>query len=521
MPQASPERKTHIDRAVNSFSTVSNVMASFTPDRIWDGDEKSMPPGGILRSNYRIIASVLADMRNRLSALGRNVGNTGLSLAQGQPSGGGSDIDEAIPCSKWVPEVLTATFTDLVGFEREKLSIRKDFVLPLENPTLFPSSGVLTMLLYGPPGTGKTFFVRSIGAEINKSLGADSSNPRAFVFIGDSQSLQSSYVGRAGKQIHSLFVCANERATSASQSMSGLACKSIIFIDEMDTFASKRSDEKSGDNSVTTTLMTEISGFSSHPNVAVIGATNRPWLLDSAVQSRMPVQLMIDIPDDEARLMFIRLETLKSLGNNQTLSSQQRVVLNQVCAMTGMSKSGLESIYRCFYVIANGDKPKAMAMLKRHLGKIGTPDIPKRGFDRRCVYDSARSKFGYPFRELSLMVGNVLKAHKVDYLSNIGNGHPSGCVYFPLGNEPKCIGATDADKTPPFPPELAHWTRGIDTVSSQLGEEEYLNCICYNYTSPKQTLTSLLASSPTHRKLFEGPIDLHDPELARQQMVQL
>ena len=148
------------------------------------------------------------------------------------------------------------------------------------------------MLLVGPPGTGKTLIAKAV---------ANHTNATFIRFVGSE--LVQKYIGEGARLVRELFELAREKAPS------------IIFIDELDSVGAKRLDvATSGDREVQRTLMqllAELDGFNPLDNIKIIGATNRPDILDDALlrPGRFDRIIEIPIPNYEARLEIFRIHT--------------------------------------------------------------------------------------------------------------------------------------------------------------------------------------------------------------------
>ncbi|ELK54645.1 proteasome-activating nucleotidase [Haloferax sp. BAB-2207] len=133
------------------------------------------------------------------------------------------------------------------------------------------------MLLYGPPGTGKTMLAKAVANETNAS----------FIKMAGSELVQK-FIGEGARLVRDLFKLAAEREPV------------VIFIDEIDAVASKRTDSKtSGDAEVQRTMMqllSEMDGFDDRGDIRIIAATNRFDMLDEAILRPGRFDRLIEVP---------------------------------------------------------------------------------------------------------------------------------------------------------------------------------------------------------------------------------
>lgn len=163
------------------------------------------------------------------------------------------------------PKIPNVTWDDVGGLKHVKDNIYDTIQLPLEHPELFASgmkkrSGIL---LYGPPGTGKTLVAKAVAT--NFSLN--------FLSVKGPE-LLNMYIGESEANVRRVF----QRARDARP------C--VVFFDELDSVAPKRGEK--GDSGgvmdrIVSQLLAEIDGMGGGADVFVIGATNRPDLLDPAL----------------------------------------------------------------------------------------------------------------------------------------------------------------------------------------------------------------------------------------------
>ncbi len=190
---------------------------------------------------------------------------------------------------KWQQaEIPNVHFSDVAGLEDVKKAIR----IRMINPYLYPEKYKLYnkktgggVLLYGPPGTGKTMIAKAIACEVGAKF-----------YAVKGSDIVSKWVGESEKNINSLFEEANKQD------------RAIIFIDEMDSLLGKRGQDIHNDKRVNEFLQ-QIDGFAGrNPNLLLLGATNRPWDIDTAAtrSGRFSQKIYIPLPDDDARKFMIK-----------------------------------------------------------------------------------------------------------------------------------------------------------------------------------------------------------------------
>lgn len=190
-----------------------------------------------------------------------------------------------------VQERPDVTFEDIAGLEDVKEQIRLKLLHPYTHPEIAAQYGIKPgggLLLYGPPGTGKTLIARAVAGEIQA----------AFFAIKPSE-VMSQWVGVAEQNLSRLF------AEAASYPLS------VIFIDEMESLAPRRRASASTVMArVVPQLLAELDGFEKRPNpLLLIGATNEPWAIDSAIlrPGRLDRLIYVPPPDAPARRRILEL----------------------------------------------------------------------------------------------------------------------------------------------------------------------------------------------------------------------
>ncbi|TET08357.1 MAG: AAA family ATPase, partial [Candidatus Thorarchaeota archaeon] len=187
------------------------------------------------------------------------------------------------------------SYSDIGGLDKQLDDLKGTVELPLLKPELFERVGIdppRGVLLTGPPGTGKTLAARAVAHETTAT----------FIRVIGSELVQK-FIGEGARLVREVFLLAKDKAPA------------IIFIDELDAVGSHRLDvATSGDREVQRTLMqllSELDGFASRGQVAVIGATNRPDILDPALLRPGRFDRIIDfpLPDDKGREKIFAIHT--------------------------------------------------------------------------------------------------------------------------------------------------------------------------------------------------------------------
>jgi len=192
-----------------------------------------------------------------------------------------------------VMEKPNIKWDDVAGLEAAKEALKEAVILPIRFPHLFtgkrkPWRGIL---LFGPPGTGKSYLAKAVATEANNST----------FFSVSSSDLVSKWLGESERLVKTLFSMARENKPS------------IIFIDEVDSLAGSRNDNESESaRRIKTEFLVQMQGVGNdNDGILVLGATNIPWTLDSAIRRRFEKRIYIALPDAPARLAMFKL----SLGD--------------------------------------------------------------------------------------------------------------------------------------------------------------------------------------------------------------
>ncbi|QIS06588.1 AAA family ATPase [Nocardia brasiliensis] len=188
------------------------------------------------------------------------------------------------------PAIGSLTLDEVGDMVETKQALTETVLWPLRHPDSFARLGVdppRGVLLYGPPGCGKTFLVRALAGTGQLS-----------VHTVKGAELMDKWVGSSERAVRELFQRARDSAPS------------LIFLDEVDALAPRRgqsSDSGVGDR-VVAALLTELDGVEPLRDVVVLGATNRPELIDPALlrPGRLERLVFVPPPDSAARLAILR-----------------------------------------------------------------------------------------------------------------------------------------------------------------------------------------------------------------------
>jgi transitional endoplasmic reticulum ATPase len=272
-----------------------------------------------------------------------------------------SDVEiqtEPVDVSKLegVKTLVDVTYEDIGGLKEEVKKVREMIEIPLKRPELFERLGISPpkgVLMHGPPGTGKTLLAKAVANESDAH----------FIAIQGPE-IMSKYVGGSEERLREFFEEAEENAPS------------IVFIDEIDAIAPKR-EEVSGETErrVVAQLLTLMDGLKTRGQVVVIGATNRPDALDTALRrpGRFDREIEIGVPDSDGRQEVLEIHT-------RGMPLDEKVDLDEIADTThGFVGADLEML--C--------KEAAMRVLRRVLPDIkADEEIPKETLKKMIIQKS-------------------------------------------------------------------------------------------------------------------------------------
>lgn len=193
-------------------------------------------------------------------------------------------------------EVPTVHWEEVGGLERVKSELIEAVEWPIKNPGMYQRMGIKPpkgILLYGPPGCGKTMLARAVATES-----------------------EANFISIKGPEVFSKWVGESEKAIREVFRKGRSAAPSIIFFDEIDAIAPRRGmgyADSGATERVISQLLTELDGIESLENVVVIGATNRPDIVDPAIPrpGRFDRLIFVPAPDTKTIRQIVKIHTSK------------------------------------------------------------------------------------------------------------------------------------------------------------------------------------------------------------------
>ena len=273
---------------INSFKKTPLILATVT--EVFD--DKQVGIQGAVGHEFLVtypgsIKKELLQPGARVALNQKNLGVVSVFPAKKDKNVAAMEIDEK-------PET---TYEDIGGLDLQITEIKETVELPIKNPEIFKEIGINPpkgILLYGPPGTGKTLLAKAVANETNAT----------FIKIVASEFVNK-YLGEGSRIVRDVFELAKEKSPA------------IIFIDEIDAIGTKRvSSSEGADREVQRTLMqllAELDGFESRGDIGIIGATNRPDILDEALLRPGRFDRTIEVPNPvkQSRQKILEIHTAK------------------------------------------------------------------------------------------------------------------------------------------------------------------------------------------------------------------
>jgi transitional endoplasmic reticulum ATPase len=245
------------------------------------------------------------------------------------------------------------TYENVGGLRTEVQRVREMIEIPMKHPEVFQKLGIEPpkgVLLYGPPGTGKTLIAKAV---------ANESGANFFSIAGPE--IMSKYYGESEQRLREIFEEANRNMPS------------IIFIDELDSIAPKRS-EVTGEveRRVVAQLLSMMDGLKERGQVVVIGATNRVDAIDPALRrpGRFDREIEIGVPDRNERVEILAIH-VRNMPISEDFNMES--LADNTHGFVGADISAL-----C--------KEAAMKALRRYIPDLGTEDeIPMEIVEKMTV----------------------------------------------------------------------------------------------------------------------------------------
>ncbi|KAI9794834.1 MAG: hypothetical protein M1816_002962 [Peltula sp. TS41687] len=222
--------------------------------------------------------------------------------------------------------IPNTTWADIGALHAVRDELQMAIVEPIKRPERYERVGIVAptgVLLWGPPGCGKTLLAKAVANESKAN----------FISVKGPE-LLNKYVGESERAVRQVFVRAR----------SSVPC--VIFFDELDAIVPRREDSSSEASArVVNTLLTELDGLSSRAGIYVIGATNRPDIIDPAMlrPGRLGTLLFVDLPGPDERVEILR--TLIKVDTTADLDDVGR-------RCVGYSGADLESVLRAAGIAA-------------------------------------------------------------------------------------------------------------------------------------------------------------------------
>lgn len=253
--------------------------------------------------------------------------------------GGGAKVQskEQKPHKWFSSEVPNLTLNDIAGLDEVKEAFTVNVLAPLSKKyaeIYRKYRGEMTgtqILLIGPPGCGKTLTVRALAGTLNCHFA-----------VVQTKDVLANLVGDAEKHVADIFAEGSQYD------------RSITFFDEIDSIAASREvDESKNTKGILTTLLTMMDGFTNNTKPGqlriIIAATNRPWILDSAIKrgGRFETQIYIPLPDEDARAQLVRIALRMDENNITDIPLDKDVTIDYlVDSLEDMSGADIKAVIK-------------------------------------------------------------------------------------------------------------------------------------------------------------------------------
>jgi len=281
-------------------------------------------------------------------------------------------------------EVLVETpsvgWESVGGLDNVREELQEAVEWPLKHPESFKRMGIRPsrgILLYGPPGTGKTLLAKAVAKESEAN----------FIQV-KGPSLLSMWVGKSEEGVRKIF----ERARQVAP------C--IVFFDEIDAMAGKRGIEQGTKvtERVLNQLLAEMDGLEDLNDVLIIGATNRPDMLDPALlrPGRFDKILLVNSSNEKGRLQILKIHTKNMpIGDKKQFEDKdkEKFLIDMAKKTEGYTGADIEALAREAAMLALRESVDAKLVTKKHFDeslKKVKPSVNKYTLD---VYKKIEENF--------------------------------------------------------------------------------------------------------------------------------
>lgn len=223
-------------------------------------------------------------------------------------------------------EIPDVKWDDVGGLDNVKRALYEAVELPLKNPGLFEKAGIREpagVLLYGPPGCGKTMLAKAVASES-----------------------EANFITIKGPELFSKYVGESERAIREVFRKARTAAPAIIYFDELDAVVPRRGADFGSQvyENIVNQILAEMDGIEARRRIVILGATNRPDMLDEALlrPGRFDNLIYVEPPDKASRLRILQIHSKK-----MNLGPGAREYLDSLAENTdGFSGADLENLVR-------------------------------------------------------------------------------------------------------------------------------------------------------------------------------